>query len=479
MSVEVLLFGILGLLTIASAAAMLLSKNAVHSALFLIVNFIGVAMLYLMLEAPFLALVQVAVYAGAIMVLFLFVIMLLGAEKTGRGAALRRFPWLPPLGMGLAAFLVIAGAWALGQGDIEARQPAEADGRIRFVHAAPQAAVVDASAPAESDDADDADDAEAEAPVTARPPVLELPETREFALVIDGEVIDESFIFGEATDFITVAPGEHTLALRAVDGTDDLRTTEFSVEAGDSTTLIISGEVDLDFSTVTQVEGDGYVIFNAYSPERALSVGNLQNELFDPRINDVSNIMTGRSLATVVEALPYGAASEVPAQYPAGFPHWVAYVPTDGLIDNFGFVPDGDRLSRALVVRLTDTLDLNAGESGLIVIAAERRPDGSLRAIGTEIAHDDAPAFGSPVSLGRLLFTEYLLPFQLIAMLLLAAMVGVIVITYRGEHVPKPSRLTRRKVSRPLTSVIASQTGADLTSGAPQLPERTETPAGD
>jgi NADH-quinone oxidoreductase subunit J len=59
---------------------MLLSRNAVYSALFLVLNFITVAVFYLLLSAPFIAMAQVTVYAGAIMVLFLFVIMLLGAD---------------------------------------------------------------------------------------------------------------------------------------------------------------------------------------------------------------------------------------------------------------------------------------------------------------------------------------------------------------------------------------------------------------
>src|SRR6478752_2920708 len=90
-----------------SAAFMLISENAVHSALFLIVNFACVALLYLMLDAPFLAMIQIAVYAGAIMVLFLFVIMLLGAEKLN--APVRRFKWLEIAGTALAiAFAVVA-----------------------------------------------------------------------------------------------------------------------------------------------------------------------------------------------------------------------------------------------------------------------------------------------------------------------------------------------------------------------------------
>lgn len=76
-----ILFLILAVIAIAAALLMITSRNAIHAALFLIVNFVTVAVFYLILKAPFVAMVQVTVYAGAIMVLFLFVIMLLGAEK--------------------------------------------------------------------------------------------------------------------------------------------------------------------------------------------------------------------------------------------------------------------------------------------------------------------------------------------------------------------------------------------------------------
>ncbi len=80
MSVDLILFLILALVAVATALGMLLSRNAVYSALFLVLNFGTVAVFYLLLDAPFIALTQITVYAGAIMVLFLFVIMLLGAE---------------------------------------------------------------------------------------------------------------------------------------------------------------------------------------------------------------------------------------------------------------------------------------------------------------------------------------------------------------------------------------------------------------
>ena len=78
-------FVLLAAVAVAAALGMLLSRNAVHSALYLVLNFMTVAVFYLVLNAPFIAMVQMIVYAGAIVVLFLFVIMLLGADKL-RGA---------------------------------------------------------------------------------------------------------------------------------------------------------------------------------------------------------------------------------------------------------------------------------------------------------------------------------------------------------------------------------------------------------
>jgi NADH-quinone oxidoreductase subunit J len=83
MSANLILFIILAGVAVGSAVAMLLSRNAIYAALFLILNFVAVALFYVVLDAPFIAISQVTVYAGAIMVLFLFVIMLLGAEQTG------------------------------------------------------------------------------------------------------------------------------------------------------------------------------------------------------------------------------------------------------------------------------------------------------------------------------------------------------------------------------------------------------------
>ncbi|MFM8321818.1 MAG: NADH-quinone oxidoreductase subunit J [Chloroflexota bacterium] len=107
---EWILFIGLALVAVASALGLLLSKNAIYAALNLVINFVTVALFYLVLNAPFIALTQVAVYAGAIMVLFLFVIMLLGAEQIGAGTTL---PWQKPLAIVLAVILGLETVYAL------------------------------------------------------------------------------------------------------------------------------------------------------------------------------------------------------------------------------------------------------------------------------------------------------------------------------------------------------------------------------
>lgn len=108
MNSELILFFVLAVAAVATAVAMLLNRNAVYAALFLILNFTAVAVLYLFLGAPFIAMAQVTVYAGAIMVLFLFVIMLLGAEKLTTPESV---PWQRPLSIVLAGILFVEGVY--------------------------------------------------------------------------------------------------------------------------------------------------------------------------------------------------------------------------------------------------------------------------------------------------------------------------------------------------------------------------------
>ena len=110
MTLDVILFLILALVAAAAAPGMLISRNAVYSALFLVLNFATVAVFYLLLGAPFIAMVQITVYAGAIMVLFLFVIMLLGAEKLRHEGKLS---WQLPVALGLAVILLTEAAYLI------------------------------------------------------------------------------------------------------------------------------------------------------------------------------------------------------------------------------------------------------------------------------------------------------------------------------------------------------------------------------
>ncbi|MAT37713.1 MAG: NADH-quinone oxidoreductase subunit J [Acidimicrobiaceae bacterium] len=78
---EVTVFIICSVIVLSGALGVLIARNPVHAALFLVETLFGIAVLFIMLDATFLAAVQVVVYAGAIVILFLFVIMLLGVDK--------------------------------------------------------------------------------------------------------------------------------------------------------------------------------------------------------------------------------------------------------------------------------------------------------------------------------------------------------------------------------------------------------------
>ncbi len=110
MTPQLLVFLGLALVAIVTAVGMLLSRSAVYAALYLVLNFATVAVFYIILSAPFIAMSQVSVYAGAIMVLFLFVIMLLGTERLPASNVL---PWQRPVAVVLALILIAEGAYLL------------------------------------------------------------------------------------------------------------------------------------------------------------------------------------------------------------------------------------------------------------------------------------------------------------------------------------------------------------------------------
>ena len=106
-----LLFILFAGLAIGCALAVVAQRNPLYSAISLIGVFISLACLYVMLAAPFIAAVQVIVYAGAIMVLVVFVIMLLNVEEEERGRT--RLKFLVPTAIALAAILIAEVAFIL------------------------------------------------------------------------------------------------------------------------------------------------------------------------------------------------------------------------------------------------------------------------------------------------------------------------------------------------------------------------------
>jgi NADH-quinone oxidoreductase subunit J len=81
MSTVLIIFFVLSAITLASAFLTIYSKNPIHSAIYLVICFFSIAGHYLLLNAQFLALVHIIVYSGAIMILFLFTVMLMNLNK--------------------------------------------------------------------------------------------------------------------------------------------------------------------------------------------------------------------------------------------------------------------------------------------------------------------------------------------------------------------------------------------------------------
>ena len=112
MSIALLLFFVFAALAVAAALALILLREPIHSALALIVVMVSLAALYLLQGAEFIAAVQVIVYAGAIMVLFVMVIMLLNAGEEERTNRSRMARWV---GVPLGCLLTVELAYRVAQ----------------------------------------------------------------------------------------------------------------------------------------------------------------------------------------------------------------------------------------------------------------------------------------------------------------------------------------------------------------------------
>src|SRR5579871_2654149 len=108
------LFYVFGTVLVAAALGVIVARNPVYSALLLVLCFVTSAAIWLLIEAEFLAVVLVLVYVGAVMVLFLFVVMMLDINIAELRRGFTRFVWLGWL-TALAVIVEIAGViWARG-----------------------------------------------------------------------------------------------------------------------------------------------------------------------------------------------------------------------------------------------------------------------------------------------------------------------------------------------------------------------------
>lgn len=440
MGVELTLFLALGFVAIVAAAGMIIAKNAVHSALFLILNFGCVALLFLMLDAPFLSMVQITVYTGAIMVLFLFVIMLLGAEQTTDTSS-RNFGWISGAATVLAASFLFALAipFVLG-GGVDLPTARGADPLLRIVHTA-----------------------NVESPVT---------------VAITGADADEAafvgeLAYGDVTDFMTVAEGAYQVTITAEDTTLYDDTIDLSNDQVATVTAI--GDATLETSTFdllvipNSFEASGQdvarlVVINAYSQEPILLVNTGLNRRFNVDDTNITDpVLVGSD--EPYEGLAYGTVA-APITLDEGR-HDLIF--TRLLNDEY------------IEVAEIEGYEVVSGtERTLLLVpdyAAPRDIDGTYRARviyrnSGELALATSEAFGSPADIGQQLFTAYLLPVNLVGFLLLVGLIGVIVLTRPEALSPEHRRSTRnrrRKVSRPLANVISQQTGRDVIVDTPKL----------
>jgi NADH-quinone oxidoreductase subunit J len=116
---DALLFYVFAAVTVLGSLAVVVQKNPVYSLVSLVGAFFGLSGLYVLLDAPFLAVVQIIVYAGAIMVLFLFVVMVLNVPREDAAEWDRAHPLYRPMavrvGAGLALLLALELGWALSR----------------------------------------------------------------------------------------------------------------------------------------------------------------------------------------------------------------------------------------------------------------------------------------------------------------------------------------------------------------------------
>ena len=107
MNIYAIMFYLLGAVIVAATALAITRRNVMHAIVYLVLSFIGTALLFYLLGAPFLAVLEVVIYAGAIMVLFLFIVMMLEIKPDDRSPGDLSAAVVLPLLLGVTSLLVI------------------------------------------------------------------------------------------------------------------------------------------------------------------------------------------------------------------------------------------------------------------------------------------------------------------------------------------------------------------------------------
>lgn len=399
---ELTLFVIIGAIAVAAAAMMLISENAVHSALFLILNLACIAFFFLMLHAPFLAMVQITVYAGAIMVLFLFVIMLLGAERMGEEERRSGFPWLSPVALVLALVFLITSSLAIVRGDIELTEEKVVEPRVRVVNA------------------------------------LDLADVAAIDVYLDGTLVADNVAFGDSSEFDGWARGRYTMSLFAA-GADPAQADPLfpqpDTPAAAQQVELNSGEA-VSLTALSRLDEGAFLVAAAQdvdpNDDDELSIVAI-NALHGRSVVDV--LKTSRDDEPLIEDLAFGEAS--------------APVSLDEGTYSIGVYPDGD--TQIPLVELKDE-ELERNTSVLWVFAERQTGGNAWETVPIKLETKTRPSFGSPTHVGQLLFSRYVLPFEMVALVLLVAMIGAIVLTH--ETLGAPRRIVRRLANPPASGDV-------------------------
>lgn len=416
MTPELVLYLIVAAVAIFAAAFMLISRNAVHSALFLVINMISLAFFYLMLNAPFLAMVQITVYAGAIMVLFMFVIMLLGADKLSETPTTYR--WLPLGAVVLTTLFLVTAFVAIIQGRVDLLRPVAHAPLVRVVHAAANTPPVD--------------------------------------VYLNNDKLANAVADNANTEYLPVKAGDYNALVfptkadgTASDPAKDAPALAIPLKlAADTATTLIAAQdrlivVPQDLNTILEDNHLRYTAVNAFPGDASANLLQLDPTNLNPTTpEDVKRYVT-----IAAPGLKYGDVSS--QKVLASGPYTLSW-----------------QLGGQRVLTLPEQR-LDANTNQLFILAPENGAvANTLTPTALRISQRTAWPFGSPQGIGERLFSVYLLPFELVSLLLLAAMVGAIILT--REEVIKRER--KRLVVSPQVKRL-NQAATTLAIGTESTPE--------